>query len=211
MAPGPLLRPRDEGLPVGIKELLSVVLGVRVARNVDELREAKRQQRAILDQLAYMESPDGKAAAKSQAQREVAASRLDVAMTWGRVEPADRLRPDLRALEADGGQHAGAAVDVTEISFDWEVGRLYEAALATGGYRRYAEANPDETKRLSQAEFDQYVIWLAELRSRHGTFVDDLFSLYATQVVHGYHMFSTRQRYGFEPAEDDYFARILSS
>lgn len=193
---------------MGIRELLSVVLGIRVARNVDELREAKRQQREILDQLSYLRSPDGQAAAMFQAERDVAASRLEVAMIWGRVEPADRLRPDIRALEADGGQQAGTAVDVTEISFDWEVGRLYEVALATGSYQRYSDANVDEAKLLTETEFDQYVTWLSQLRSRYGTFVDDLFSLYATPVVHGYHMFTARQRYGFEPAEDNYFARI---
>ncbi len=37
----------------------------------------------------------------------------------------------------------------------------------------------------------------------------DLFSLYDTQVIHGYHMFTARQRYGFEAPEDNYFARIV--
>ncbi len=85
--------PSEEGARVGIKELLSVFLGVRVARNIDDLREAKRQQREIRDQLAYLRRPAGQTASRSQGERDVAVSRLDVAMIWGRVEPTDRLRP----------------------------------------------------------------------------------------------------------------------
>ena len=205
---------------MGLIDLLSVVLGVRAADAMQEIHEVeatvadlRRQAAERRAQVAYSSSEEGEAELRQEARRKYAVgeagARNRAVSLWIKTSPRHRLRPDLRASEADGGTQAGS--DLPYEALDEDVEQLYAAAFAGGSYQKFIKRFVDESEFEEEipgeADFSTYQTWLEELRQNYGDLVEDIFIAYDNDYLCGFEFFSIRQSLGLEPADLIYSQR----
>jgi hypothetical protein len=192
---------------MGLQDMLAVLFGVKTAEAIDEYNEQKAIQKDLQRRVAYMNSPEYEREAQRKAKEQFEADHLAAArritLLVNRIEPQDRLRPDVRALESDGGVKAGSEIPIEDFRDELSFG-LYEVAVSGASFDRYAKAQKVPAD-ADPADYEQYRLWLQELRAKYGGLIDDIFEACDTEILDGADFFRVRQKYGLEPAGANYF------